>query len=197
MNILITGFEPFGSRKANNSWEVAKAFKNSNEIKVLCLPVSFSRAHNVVIDLIKKQSFDLIIMLGETSSTNDYIRLERVAINLKDSINRDNDNIIADEEILIEDASPAYFTKFPLKKIAGKLKETGYRIKISNSAGTFVCNCLYFNILHYIEANKLSTKALFLHVPSTTQLISMDEMKNTLDEIIKISLSYNEKSIQQ
>lgn len=193
MNILITGFEPFGSRKANNSWEVAKAFKNRNEIKVICLPVSFSRAHNIVIDLIKKQSFDLIIMLGETSSTNDYIRLERVAINLKDSINRDNDDIIADEEILIEDASPAYFTKIPLKKIAGKLKAIEYPVKISTSAGTFVCNSLYFHTLHYIEATKLTTKALFIHVPSTTQIIPLEEMKNIVKEIIKISLSYKDE----
>ncbi|MCH5236731.1 MAG: pyroglutamyl-peptidase I, partial [Muribaculaceae bacterium] len=75
----------------------------------------------------------------------------RVAINLKDSINTDNDDIIADEEIIIEGASNAYFTKFPVKKIASKLKEIGYPVKITNSAGTFVCNSLYFNILHYIE----------------------------------------------
>lgn len=193
MNILITGFEPFGSHKTNNSWEIVKALKNRNEIKILCLPVSFSRAHDEVLDLIKKQSFDLIIMLGETSSTNDYIRLERVAINLKDSINKDNDAITADEELLVEDAALAYFTKFPVKKIAGQLKEEGYPVKVTNSAGTFVCNSLYFNILHYIETNKLTTKALFIHVPSTTQIISLEEMQKTMDEIIKILLMYSLK----
>ena len=191
MTILITGFEPFGSRKTNNSWEVIKAFKNKDGVKVLCLPVSFSRAHNVVIDLLKKQSFDIIIMLGETSSTNDCLRLERVAINLKDSSNPDNDEVIADEEILIGNAPVAYFTKFPVKKIAGKLKEAGYLVKVTNSAGTFVCNGLYFNILHYIETNKLTIKALFIHVPATVQAISLEEMRNTVDEIIKISLSYS------
>ena len=193
MKILITGFEPFGSRKTNNSWEVAKAFRNRDEIKVLQLPVSFSRSHCLVIDQIEKQCYDIVLMLGETSSTNDYLRLERVAINLKDSINTDNDEVIADEEILVEDASPAYFTKFPLKKIVAKLKESGYPAKVSNSAGTFVCNSLYFNILHFIETNNLTTKALFLHVPSTTQIVSLEKMKKTLDEIIQISLSYKEE----
>ena len=188
MRILITGFEPFGSRKTNNSWEVAKAFRNRDEIKVLQLPVSFSRSHCLVIDQIEKQSFDLVIMLGETSTSKDHIRLERVAINLKDSINTDNDDVIADEEILVEDASSAYFTKFPLKKIVGKLKELGYPAKVSNSAGTFVCNSLYFHILYYIETYRLPTKALFIHVPATTEMITLEEMKNTLDEIIKISL---------
>ena len=61
MKILITGFEPFGSRKTNNSWEVVKTFKNRDQVKVLCLPVSFSRAHWGVIDQIEKQHFDIII----------------------------------------------------------------------------------------------------------------------------------------
>ena len=190
MKILITGFEPFGSRKTNNSWEVAKAFRNKYEIKVLQLPVSFSQSHCLVIDQIEKQCYDIVLMLGETSSTNDNFRLERVAINLKDSINADNDGIKPDEEMLIQEAPNAYFTKFPLKKIAGQLKEAEYPVKVSNSAGTFVCNSLYFNILHYIETNKLKAKALFIHVPSTSQMISLEEMQNTLDEIIKISLSY-------
>ena len=188
MNILITGFEPFSARKANNSWEVAKSFNEMESFTVLLLPVSFSRAYKEVIDEIEKHSYDIIIMIGETLSSIDHIRLERVAINFKDSVNGDNDGEKPDEEILINGAPVAYFTKFPVKKVARQLKEAGYPVKVTNSAGTFVCNSLYFNILHYIEANKLSTKALFLHVPSTTQFISIDEMKITLEEIIKVSL---------
>ena len=193
MTILITGFEPFGCHKTNNSWEVVKTFKNRDRVKVLCLPVSFSRSYCGVIDQIKKQSFDVIIMLGETSSTNDYVRLERVAINYKDSIKPDNDGILADDEEIITTAPKAYFTSFPIKKICEKIKDKGHKIKVTNSAGTFVCNSLYFNILHYIEVNQLSTKALFIHVPATKELISLEEMKNTLDEIIRISLLYKKE----
>ena len=190
MSILITGFEAFGSRKTNNSFEIAKAFKNRDDVKVLCLPVSFADAHREVINQIEKQSFDIIIMLGETASTNDCLRLERVAINLKDSITTDNDGIAANEEILIEGAPNAYLTKFSIRKITHYLKGAGYPVKESNSAGTFICNSLYFHVLHYIETYKLTTKALFVHVPSTSQIISLDEMKNTVDEIFKISLTH-------
>ena len=193
MTILITGFEPFGCHKTNNSWEVVKTFKNRDRVKVLCLPVSFSRAHYDVIDQLEKQYFDVIIMLGETSVSEDYIRLERVAINFKDSVNGDNDGENPDEEILINGAPVAYFTKFPVKKVARQLKEAGYPVKVTNSAGTFVCNSLYFNILHYIEKNQLNTKALFVHVPASTQVMSLKEMKNTLEEIVNNSLSYKEK----
>ena len=193
MNILITGFEPFGNHNKNNSWDIAKSFKGTESVIVLQLPVSFSQAHKEVIDQIEKHSFEIIIMLGEASSFVDYIRLERVAINFKDSINGDNDGLKPDEEILIKNAPNAYFTKFPLKRIACKLKATEYPVKISTSAGTFVCNSLYFHTLHYIEATKLTTKALFIHVPSTTQIIPLEEMKNIVNEIIKISLSYKDE----
>ena len=190
MNILITGFEPFGKRNKNNSWDVAKSFNGKESFTVLLLPVSFSGAYKEVIEEIEKHSYDIIIMIGETSSSVDHIRLERVAINFKDSINVDNDGIKADEEMIIQEAPNAYFTKFPLKKIVSQLKEAEYPVKVSNSAGTFVCNSLYFNILHYIETNQLNTKALFVHVPSNTQIISLEKMRNTVEEIIKISFSY-------
>lgn len=193
MNVLLCGFEPFGERMVNNAWEVAKKYEGIEEIKVLKIPVSFRNAHEIVIGEINKNLYDLIIMLGETSFTPDNIRLERIAINYKDSTRPDNDGIVADDESIITLAPKAYFTHFPVKRICDIIKGKGFKIKVTNSTGTFVCNSLYFNILHYIETNKLTTKALFIHVPATTEVISLKEMKNTLDEIIKISLSYKDE----
>lgn len=191
MKVLLCGFEPFGEREVNNAWEVAKQFKGLEEIKVLKIPVSFQNAHEIVIEEINSNQYDSIIMLGETSFTLDNVRLERLAINYKDSVKPDNDGIFADDEEIISMAPKAYFTSFPVKRICENIKGKGHKIKVTNSTGTFVCNSLYYNILHYIETNKLKTKALFIHLPSSTQIISLEEMKNTLDEIIKISLTYN------
>ena len=185
MRILICGFEPFGGKEVNNAWEVAKQYEGKEGIKVVKIPVSFQHAHKIIIGEINRNRYDLIIMLGETSVTPDNLRMERVAINYKDSVNPDNDGIIADDEEIISSAPKAYFTSFPVKKICEKIKEKGHKIKVTNSAGTFVCNSLYFHILHYIETNNLSPKAIFIHVPSTTQVISLEEMRNTLNEVIK------------
>lgn len=187
MNLLITAFEPFAGRSKNKSYEVAEYFDNSNSINVILLPVSFEHAHIKVKNAISSKNYDLVIMLGETSATKDFIRLERLALNFKDSENSDNMGISANEESIIPGAPGAYFTNFPIKSVCRELQRKGCKVKISNSAGTFVCNSLYYHILHYIEENKIPTSALFVHLPSTTEIITLDEMINTIRNLIIIS----------
>lgn len=185
MRMLLCGFEPFGGRVVNNTWEVAKEFEGSPNIGVLKVPVSFERAHLFVEDVLKKQHYAFVLMLGETSFTTDYVRLERLAINYKDSSKPDNDGVIADDEEIVVDAPKAYFTAFPVKKIATTLKEKGFKVKVTNSTGTFVCNSVYYNILHFLSENKLPQIALFVHLPVSTEIIPLEEMKETISALIK------------
>ena len=186
MKILLCGFEPFGERDINNAWEVVKQFQDIPNIDILKLPVSFNRAHKVIIDAMARKKYDLLLMLGETGTTIGYIRLERVAINYKDSAKPDNDGIIADEEDIIPGASKAYFTAFPVKKVAANLKEKGHKVKVTNSTGTFVCNSTYYHILHYISEHNLPQVALFVHLPVSTEIVSLEEMEQTIKDLIEI-----------
>lgn len=184
MSILLCGFEPFGERDINNAWEVVKQFQGIPDIDVLMLPVSFNRSHKVIIEALRRKKYDLVIMLGETSITTDYVRLERLAINYKDSTKPDNDGIIADDELIVENAPKAYFSSLPIKRFATHLRELDYRVKASNSAGTFVCNSLYYQVLRYIDESGSNTAALFLHLPVTSEIVSMEEMKNIIIAIL-------------
>lgn len=183
MNVLISGFEPFGGREVNNSWEIAKRFEASHEVDVFRVPVSFRKAHKVIIDALKRKKYDLVILLGETSVTKDYVRLERLAINYIDSTGPDNDGDIANDEVLVEKAPKAYFSTLPVKRYVTHLKELGYKVKASNSAGTFVCNSLYYHVLRYLEENGSDTAALFVHLPVATEVVSMKEMEYTIGAI--------------
>lgn len=186
MNILITAFEPFAGRSKNISYEVAEYFAKSSSINVIILPVSFENAHNKVINAISSKNYDLVLMLGETSATKDFIRLERLALNFKDSVSSDNMGIIADEEIIIPGAPIAYLSNFPIKSVCKELQGRGCKVKISNSAGTFVCNSLYYHTLHYIIENKIPLTALFVHLPASTEIISFDQMTDTMKNLINI-----------
>lgn len=185
MKILIGGFEPFGDRTVNNAWEVAKKFEGVADIDVVKIPVSFANAHNEIIKHLRQKRYDLILILGETSYTTDKIRLERLAINYKDAVKPDNDGVTADDEALIEDAPAAYFTRFPVKRFLKTLTGNGHKVKITNSTGTFVCNSIYYNILHYLSVNNLPQVALFIHLPVATDIVTLDEMRQTLGDLIK------------
>lgn len=184
MNILIGGFEPFDGREVNNAWEIAKRFERKDGIDVCRLPVSFKNAHKVIINALRQKKYDLVILLGETSFTSEYVRLERLAINYKDSAKPDNDGYIADDEVVVENAPKAYFSTIPIKKYVTCLKELGYKVKATNSTGTFVCNSLYYNVLRYIEENNIHTAALFLHLPVTTDIVSIGEMEDIVIAIL-------------
>lgn len=183
-NVLISGFDPFGSREINNSWEIANLFGECAEIDVVRVPVSFKKAHNVIIEALRHKKYDLALMLGESSFSNEYVRLERLAINYMDSVGPDNDGYIANDETIVENAPMAYFSPLHIKKLFIHLKESGFKVKASNSAGTFVCNSLYFHVLRYLEESESNTAALFLHLPVSTKIVSMDEMKEIVDSII-------------
>ena len=184
--ILLCGFEPFGERDINNAWEVVKQFQGIPNIDVLKIPVSFERAHKVIIDALNHKHYDLILIFGETGTTTDYVRLERLAINYKDALKPDNDGVTPDDEELITAAPKAYFTEFPVKKVAANLKEKGYKVKVTNSTGTYVCNSVYYNMLHYISEKGLSVVTLFLHLPASTEVVSLSEMEQTVKDLVEI-----------
>lgn len=185
MKFLICGFDAYGERDINNAWEVTKYFREVPNIDILKLPVSFNRAHKVIIEALACKQYDLILILGETGFTTDYVRLERLAINYKDSTKPDIDGITADDEDLIPGAPKAWFTAFPVKKITAILKEKGNKVKVTNSTGTYVCNSVYFNILHYLSEKALPVTALFVHLPVSTEIVSLSEMRQTVMDIIE------------
>ena len=159
--ILITAFEPFGGATTNITQDILTALPcNIGKAEVIkqFLPVSFQRAPIVLREAIATYSPDLVLMLGQCS-TGENIRLERFAMNMMDSQNADNDGYCPLEEQIYPDAPLAYRTPIEIKTITHRLQEEKYPIVVSNSAGLYVCNRVYYEALH------LQQNALFVHIP--------------------------------
>lgn len=185
MKILLTGFEPFGSKTDNVSKKIVESFANDENVDTLILPVSYRRASEIICEVLAAKDYNVLIMTGETRSSLEYVRLERVGLNLMDGTIADNDGILMDEVKINSNVPDAIITDFPVKKIFNYLKSKGFRVKVSNSAGTYVCNSLYFNSLDFIKSKSLATEAVFLHFPAKEKFLSLDEMIQTLKEFIK------------
>lgn len=164
--ILITGFEPFGGYAENSSWEAAKEVASfgalNADIVAECLPVSFVRAPMTLREAIDRHTPDVVIMLGQ-SATADCIKLERVALNMMDSAMGDNDGAKPDEEQIDERGAAALFTSLPIKKLRLAIEAKGINVKISNSAGLFVCNRTYYEALRLCKGRAM--QAIFVHLP--------------------------------
>ena len=161
MRILITGFEPFGGLDTNITQEIISQLPaqiGNREIVTLCLPVSFQRAPIVLRQAIVLHQPDLILLLGQCSA-GESIRLERFAMNMMDAKNPDNDGYCPSEEQIYPDAPLAYHSPINIKTIVHHLQEKELPAVVSNSAGLYVCNRVYYEALH------LQRKTLFVHIP--------------------------------
>ena len=161
MRILITAFEPFGGAETNITQSVLSLLPDSFAdwaVEKVCLPVSFKRAPIVLREAIATYSPDLVIMLGQCSA-GENIRLERFAINMMDSAKGDNDGYIPNEETIYASQPLALQTTLPIKELSRFCTDNVQPIQVSNSAGLYVCNRVYYEALYAKQ------KAIFIHVP--------------------------------
>ncbi len=167
MRILLTGFEPFGKYKENSSWAVAEKVTACGVIGVEIfkkrLPVSFAGVGAALRNAVEECRPNVVVMLGQAAGI-DYIKLERIAINMMDAATPDNDGFLPDEEPICADGAAALFTDVDIKGLRRVLEELGVLAKVSNSAGLYVCNRTYYEALRLCN-EKPGMRALFVHLP--------------------------------
>ena len=192
--ILLTGFEPFGGYCENSSWAVAVKVSALDVEGVVAeqMPVSFNRVGVALREAVKRHKPDVIMMLGQSALT-DAVKLERVAINLMDSANADNDGYQPNEEPIYQGENNALFTTLPIKQLRDAVEQLGTPAKLSSSAGLYVCNRLYYEALRLCQGT--SMQALFVHPPlydgqqhspvGSKQTLPLENMTNAIYTIIK------------
>ena len=189
MPILVTGFDVFLEHQLNPSWEIAKALDQTtilgHLIHAIKLPVRFDECATQIKATIQQLQPSIIICLGLAANRN-CISIERVAINLDDAIVADQNNFQPIDRRIIDDADNAYFSTLAIKQIFKNLHEHQIPAEISYSAGTYVCNHLFFHVMHYIHHLNDHSKiqAGFIHVPLISNQCNEPQNKSSIDDSI-------------
>lgn len=167
MRVLVTGFEPFGGETINPSWLVAQALNGERiggaQVVGRRLPCVFGAALQALDGALDEFRPALVIALGQAAGRCD-LSFERVAINLDDAPCTDNAGAQPIDRRVIEGGPAAYFTSLPVKAIVGALRERGIPASLSMSAGGFVCNHLFFGLMHRLAARP-GVRGGFVHLP--------------------------------
>lgn len=167
MKILVTGFEAFGGESINPSWMVAKALHGKriqkHRVVALQLPTVFHRSHKLLAEAISTHRPSLVLCLGQAGGRH-AISIERVAINMDDARIADNDGQQPIDVAIIKRAPAAYFSRLPIKAILAALLKAGIPAEISNTAGTFVCNHVFYTLMHQLRKQR-EVRAGFIHIP--------------------------------
>lgn len=165
MTVLLTGFEPFDGRRVNASGLAVEAVAEAwagPALDVVRLPVSFARAPGDLLAALDRAQPDVVVCVGEAGE-EAAIRIERVALNVADARIPDNDGAQPVDQVLVDGGPVAYLTGLPVRDCLAAATVAGVNAEVSNSAGTFVCNAVFYSLARALTGTGAAHG--FVHVP--------------------------------
>lgn len=181
MKILITGFEPFLENKNNISKEILESFRTS--ATTLVLPVEFKRSFEILKEEIERVQPEMVLMFG-LAVGRTKISLEKVALNWVETKHADNAAHVPKVGLIDPYEELALMTKLLFSEIQSKLPQE--LTEMSFSAGTYVCNDLYFRTLKYIKSRpELGLQAGFIHLPQPTAKFPKEKITEICRALVK------------
>lgn len=183
MRVLISGFEAFGGNSVNPTALLVDALTNRDieiptELKVdqVLLPVTFEDSFRVLQDKIHSFNPDIVICFG-LAAKRESIELENLAVNKINAEIKDNAGEQPENKTINPEGAETYLATLPIQGIAGALQNAGFPVKVSNDAGLFVCNYLFYRLM---ETNQDTERLCgFIHVPPLEKLSFGDLLKAT------------------
>jgi pyroglutamyl-peptidase len=169
MKILLNGFEPFSDHTRNPSQDLVLAIPENlaEGITVLktILPVDHVQAPLILLEEISRYQPDAVLSFGMASG-RIRLGLERVAINLMDFRIADNAGVIIQDQPIVQGGPTAYFSNLPLREMLTALQSAGIPSELSLSAGAYLCNQIFYVMMHEITQKNLPIRAGFFHLPA-------------------------------
>lgn len=209
--ILITAFEPFGELPHNPSQDlvdavvarhargelIAEAEHGPLTIVEQTLPVVFGRASAELTTAVATHHPDVVIALGLAAGT-EAVRFERVGLNLRDARIPDNAGQQPADEPVVDGAPAALFTSLRVKAAHARLTAAGITVKLSLSAGSYLCNEVLYSVLHLTQhpapepgTGPAHTRAGFVHIPDLRapgSPVSTEQAATAVDVLIAETL---------
>jgi pyroglutamyl-peptidase len=198
--VLLTGFQPFGGEQVNPSWQAVSALQGAriagHRVVARELPVAFGTSLKALRAALKETQPALVICVGQAGG-RAQLSLERVAINVDDARIPDNRGQQPVDMPVIGDGPAAYFTTLPIKAMREALHTAGFPAEISQTAGTYVCNHVFYGLMHALRRQR-AVRAGFIHIPySPAQAsahpgapsLAVETVTQALREAVRVALA--------
>lgn len=186
--LLLTGFEPFDQDAINPSWEAVSRLDGLQlgaDVQIVArrLPCAFATAGKCLTQLIDELQPAMVIAVG-LGPGRSTISVERVAINVNDARIPDNLGEQPIDTPVVVDGPAAYFTTLPIKAMVKAVRDAGGAASVSQTAGTFVCNQVFYLLQHALAAT--TVRSGFIHVPLLPeQVVVSGQPSMPLDTLVE------------
>jgi pyroglutamyl-peptidase len=166
--VLLTGFEPYGGRDLNPSAEIVKALDGQEvcgaRVAGHVLPVSLDRLPRALEEVLSGPPPAAVVSLG-LAPGEPMIRLERIGVNLAEFEIPDNDGRVLQDAPLHTLGRDGLFSTLPLRRIEARLLAEGIPVRLSMTAGTYLCNATLYTCLGMLRERDWQTPCGFIHLP--------------------------------
>lgn len=195
--ILLTGFEPFDGATVNPSAEIVRRLhgrkSGGNPIAGVVLPCRFREATAVLDREIRRLDPALVICLGQAGGRAE-ITPERIAINVDDARIPDNAGRQPVDRPIVQRGPAAYWSTLPIKAIVAALRARDIPAAVSQTAGTFVCNHVFYGLMHALRRRR-GVRGGFVHLPWLPEQagagqpsLPLDVMLRAVEEMLRVTL---------
>ncbi len=198
MKALVTGFEPFAGDEINPSSLAVRRLKKRYGglvVETAELPCSYAKSADVLRAAIDKTHPDIVMCVGLAGGRAELC-LERVAINVQDARIRDNDGRQPIDMPVAKKGPAAHFSNLPIKACVAEMRKAGLPAAVSNTAGTFVCNHIFYSLMEIVAASERPLRGGFLHVPYAPEQVArlgvapsmtVEDVARGIEIILKVS----------
>ncbi|KUL38440.1 Pyrrolidone-carboxylate peptidase [Streptomyces sp. NRRL F-4489] len=173
--VLLTGFEPFEGERVNPSWDAVRAAAaeplDGLELHAAELPCVFGGALTALRTAIDRTNPDIVVCVGQAGGRPD-ITVERIAVNVDDARVPDNAGAEPIDEPVVPGGPAAYFSTLPIKACVAAVRAAGLPASVSNTAGTFVCNHVFYGLAHLIATELPHLRGGFVHIPYAPEQVT-------------------------
>ncbi|MFB5661309.1 pyroglutamyl-peptidase I [Alteribacillus sp. HJP-4] len=182
ITILCSGFEPFGGMAVNPTEQLVKDIEReyTNEdvnIQSFGLPVDYETCADQLIEAVIKNKPDAVFACG-LAYGRSAVTVERIGINVQDTIGEgqkgDNRGRKPVDDPIVDGGPDGLFATLPIRSIVERLRQDDIPARISNTAGTYICNTTLYRLMYEIKRESLATKAGFIHFPATPEMTAAD-----------------------
>jgi pyroglutamyl-peptidase len=161
---LLTGFEPFDGSPTNPSWDAVTELANRRSVATAQLPCTFTGSLTTLRAAIAEISPDLVVCVGQAGG-RAAVTPERVAINIRDARIPDNAGDQPIDTPVVANGPAAYFTTLPIKAAVARITGADIPATVSHTAGTYVCNNVFYGLMHHLATELPNVRGGFVHVP--------------------------------
>lgn len=194
IDVLLSGFAPFDGAELNESWEAVREsvpalVARGVDAEAVELPVEFGAGSALLAEAVRALRPSLVVAVG-LAAGRSAITPERVAINLRDARIPDNAGASPVDEPVVPGAPVGRFSTLPIKAMVAALAADGVPAAVSQTAGTYVCNDVFYALQHLLATEPAleGIRGGFVHVPAA-DVIDAPTAARALARMVEVALA--------